>query len=99
MASSTQSQFVHLHLHSAYSLLDGGNRIERLVERVKELGMTAVALTDHGNLHGAVQFYREARDAGIKPILGIEAYVAPDVDGVSDRTAKASTGIADGGQD
>ena len=85
-------RFVHLHLHSEYSLLDGGNRIERLIARVKELGMSAVAVTDHGNLHGAVEFYTAARAAGIKPILGIEAYVAP-----GDRRDRSPTGIADGG--
>jgi DNA polymerase III subunit alpha len=84
--------FVHLHLHSEYSLLDGGNKIGRLVQRVKELGMDAVAVTDHGNLYGAVEFYNKAKAAGIKPILGIEAYVAPE-----DRTHKQPTGIADGG--
>ncbi|MCP4757954.1 MAG: DNA polymerase III subunit alpha [Planctomycetes bacterium] len=72
------TRFVHLHLHSEYSLLDGHNRITRLVNRVAELGMTAVALTDHGNLYGAAEFYGAAHKAGIKPILGIEAYVAPE---------------------
>ena len=91
-------RFVHLHLHSEYSLLDGGMAISRLVERVGQLGMDAVALTDHGNLHGAVEFYRKAKAAGIKPILGIEAYVAPDVNGSpGDRTKREFTGIADGG--
>ena len=71
--ANSKPQFAHLHLHSEYSLLDGGNRMERLVERVKELGMDAVALTDHGNLHGAVEFYNAARDAGVKPILGIDS--------------------------
>jgi DNA polymerase-3 subunit alpha len=85
-------QFVHLHLHSEYSLLDGGNRIDALVARVKELGMTAVAVTDHGNLFGAMTFYTAAKAAGIKPILGCEAYVAPR--GRRDRT---HTGVADGG--
>jgi DNA polymerase-3 subunit alpha len=90
--------FVHLHLHSEYSLLDGGNRIGRLVDRVKELGMTAVAVTDHGNLHGAAEFHRKAKAAGIKPILGIEAYVAPDRDGrPGDRRDRTHTGVADGG--
>jgi DNA polymerase-3 subunit alpha len=93
----TAPQFVHLHLHSEYSLLDGANKIEKLVARVKELGMPAVAVTDHGNLHGAVQLYNAAKDAGVKPILGIEAYVAPDVDGTSDRNNKERTGVADGG--
>ncbi|MCC7407894.1 MAG: PHP domain-containing protein, partial [Phycisphaeraceae bacterium] len=69
-------RFVHLHLHSEYSLLDGANAISALVDRVKELGMDAVALTDHGNMHGAIEFYNAAKAAGIKAILGIEAYVA-----------------------
>jgi DNA polymerase III subunit alpha len=86
------SPFVHLHLHSEYSLLDGGNAIDRLIARVAELGMDAVALTDHGNLHGAVAFYNAAKKAGVKPILGIEAYVAP-----GDRTNREFTGVADGG--
>jgi len=68
--------FVHLHNHSDYSLLDGACRLDRLVDRVKRLGMPAVALTDHGNLFGAVEFYETARAAGIKPILGCEVYVA-----------------------
>ncbi len=90
--------FVHLHLHTQYSLLDGANRISDLVDRVSKLGMNAVAMTDHGNLHGAVEFYTKARDKGIKPILGIEAYVAPDVGGrVSDRTDRTHTGVSDGG--
>ena len=90
--SSGRPRFVHLHLHSEYSLLDGGNRIDALVERVKNLGMDAVAVTDHGNLHGAIEFYTRARAAGVKPILGIEAYVAP-----GDRRDRSPTGIADGG--
>ena len=91
-------EFVHLHLHTEYSLLDGGNRIDDLVARVKELGMTAVAVTDHGNLYGAVEFYEAARKAGIKPILGIEAYVAPDRDGrEGDRRDRTATGVSDGG--
>ena len=90
--------FVHLHLHSEYSLLDGGNRIKRLVRRVKELGMTAVAVTDHGNLHAGFEFHAAARAEGIKPILGIEAYVAPDRDGrPGDRRDRTRTGVADGG--
>src|SRR5919201_6210093 len=69
--------FVHLHCHSHYSLLDGASRIPELVTRAKELGMNALALTDHGNLCGAIEFYRECRAAGLNPILGYEAYVAP----------------------
>jgi DNA polymerase-3 subunit alpha len=90
--SSTDTPFVHLHLHSEYSLLDGGNRLDKLVARVRELGMDAVAVTDHGNIHAAVSFYEKARAAGVKPILGVEAYVAPRA-----RTDKSHTGVADGG--
>src|SRR6266404_3388058 len=69
--------FVHLHCHSHYSLLDGASRIPELVARAKNLGMNALALTDHGNLYGAIEFYRECKSAGINPIVGYEAYVAP----------------------
>jgi DNA polymerase-3 subunit alpha len=69
--------FVHLHLHTQYSLLDGANKVKDLIPRVKALGMPAVAMTDHGNMFGAVEFYRTAVQAGIKPILGCEVYVAP----------------------
>ena len=69
--------FVHLHCHSHYSLLDGAGSIDRLIARAKDLGMTALALTDHGNLYGALEFYQKAKAAGIKPIIGYEAYVAP----------------------
>ncbi|MBX3402690.1 MAG: DNA polymerase III subunit alpha [Phycisphaeraceae bacterium] len=86
--------FAHLHLHSEYSLLDGGNRVDKLVKRVKELGMWSVAVTDHGNLFGAASFYQAARDAGIVPILGVEAYVTPPERTRQDRTY---TGVSDGG--
>jgi len=92
MDGDLTTAFVHLHLHSEYSLLDGGNRIDKLVARVKELGMPAVALTDHGNLYGAIEFFTKAKAAGVKPILGIEAYVAP-----ANREDKVQTGVADGG--
>ncbi|MEL6108009.1 MAG: DNA polymerase III subunit alpha, partial [Planctomycetota bacterium] len=69
--------FVHLHCHSHYSLLDGAGDIKRLVGRAKEHGMNGLALTDHGNLHGALEFYRAAKGAGINPIIGYEAYIAP----------------------
>ncbi|MCE2453487.1 MAG: PHP domain-containing protein, partial [Nitrospinae bacterium] len=71
------SPFVHLHLHSQYSLLDGTTRIDDLVQRAAELGQPAVALTDHGNMFGAVKFYEAARRAGVKPVIGCEVYVAP----------------------
>jgi DNA polymerase-3 subunit alpha len=70
--------FVHLHCHSHFSLLDGAAPIKGLVDRAKGLGMTGLALTDHGNLYGALEFYRKAREAGINPIIGYEAYIAPD---------------------
>ncbi|MFA5051774.1 MAG: DNA polymerase III subunit alpha [Patescibacteria group bacterium] len=70
------TDFVHLHVHSHYSLLDGLAKIDDLVDRAKELGMPAVALTDHGVMYGAVEFYQKATKAGIKPIIGVEAYVA-----------------------
>src|SRR5438105_835596 len=72
----TDRSFVHLHCHSHYSLLDGASRIPELVSRAKELGMNAIALTDHGNLYGAIEFYRECKGAGLNPIIGYEAYVA-----------------------
>ena len=69
--------FAHLHVHTEYSLLDGSNKIKECVARVKELGMNSVAITDHGVMYGVIDFYRAARAAGIKPILGCEVYVAP----------------------
>ena len=69
--------FVHLHVHTEYSLLDGACRIGRMMERVKELGQEAVAITDHGVMYGVIDFYRAAKKAGIKPIIGCEVYVAP----------------------
>jgi len=91
-AAGADKPFVHLHLHSEYSLLDGGNRLDKLVKRVSELGMNALAVTDHGNMHAAVNFYKKARAAGIKPILGVEAYIAP-----KSRHDKVYTGVSDGG--
>src|SRR6185295_15008700 len=69
--------YVHLHCHTHYSLLDGASRIPELVELTKEQGMNALAMTDHGNLYGAIEFYRECKDKGVNPIVGYEAYVAP----------------------
>ena len=69
--------FVHLHVHTEYSLLDGSNKIKEYVSCVKELGMNSAAITDHGVMFGVIDFYRAAKDAGIKPILGCEVYVAP----------------------
>ena len=69
--------FVHLHVHSEYSLLDGLSHIPQLIDRTKSLDMPAVALTDHGTMFGAIEFYRTAKAAGVKPIVGMEAYLAP----------------------
>jgi DNA polymerase-3 subunit alpha len=71
-----EPQFVHLHTHSHYSLLDGLSKITDLVQRAKTLGMTALALTDHGSMYGAIEFYNECKKSGIKPIIGVEAYMA-----------------------
>jgi DNA polymerase III subunit alpha len=71
------SRFVHLHCHTEYSLLDGANKVDKLFERIKSLKQPAVAMTDHGNMFGAVEFYREAMSHGVKPIIGCEIYVAP----------------------
>ena len=71
------SQFVHLHLHTQYSLLDGANKVKEVLGRAAKLGQPAIAMTDHGNMHGAVEFYSEAKKFGIKPIIGCELYVTP----------------------
>src|SRR5690606_2364119 len=81
-----KDRFTHLHVHTEYSLLDGSIRIKDLISRVKELGMDSVAITDHGAMFGVVQFYKEAKRQGIKPILGSEIYVA--VDKYTDREPK-----------
>ena len=70
------TDFVHLHVHTEYSLLDGACRIDRLMERVKELGQSSAAITDHGVMYGAIDFYKAAKKAGVKPIIGCEVYVA-----------------------
>ncbi|HUR92887.1 MAG TPA: PHP domain-containing protein, partial [Gemmatimonadaceae bacterium] len=80
--------FVHLHCHSEYSLLDGANRIGDLISRALEFEQPALAITDHGNLHGAWEFQELARKAKLKPIIGMEAYVAP-----GDRRLKARTDL------
>ena len=69
--------FVHLHNHTHYSLLDGLQKVPQMLDRVEQLGMEAVALTDHGTLSGAIEFYKAAKSRGIKPIIGMEAYMAP----------------------
>ena len=72
------ANFAHLHTHTEYSLLDGSNKIKNYIARVKELGMNAAAITDHGNMYGVVEFYKEAKKVGVNPIIGCEVYVAPN---------------------
>ncbi|MEJ2470987.1 MAG: DNA polymerase III subunit alpha [Desulfuromonadales bacterium] len=88
------ANFVHLHVHTQYSLLDGAIRIRDLVERAREYRMPAMAITDHGNMFGALEFYTKAHEAGVKPIIGCEVYVAPD--SRHDKTGAASSGDASG---
>jgi len=83
------SSFVHLHLHTQFSLLDGANQIQPLVQQIKAFGQPAVAMTDHGNMFGAIEFYRKAKEAGVKPIIGCEAYMA-----LGSRHAKKDSGLA-----
>ena len=74
---SSADNFVHLHVHSEYSMLDGAARIGPLVEAAAAAGMPAIAVTDHGNMFGAYEFWQKATAAGIKPIIGTEAYITP----------------------
>ncbi|MEA5066755.1 MAG: PHP domain-containing protein, partial [Eubacteriales bacterium] len=74
------SNFVHLHLHSQYSLLDGACMIDPLMDRLESLGQTACAITDHGAMYGVVEFYQAAKKRGIHPIIGCEVYVCPDME-------------------
>ena len=71
------TEFTHLHVHTEYSLLDGASKLKQLAKRAKELGQTALAITDHGVMYGCIDFYVACKDAGIKPIIGCEVYVAP----------------------
>lgn len=87
----TPSDFVHLHVHTEYSLLDGALRIGPLLKRARDFGMEAVAITDHGTMFGTLEFYQKAGQAGIKPIIGCECYVAPR--SVSDRTPQDNKGL------
>ena len=73
----SHADFVHLHLHTEYSLLDGACRLDRLMDKAHALKFPALAITDHGVLYGAIDFYQAAREKGIKPIIGCEVYVAP----------------------
>ncbi|MCX6397805.1 MAG: DNA polymerase III subunit alpha [Propionibacteriales bacterium] len=95
MANGSDDNFVHLHVHTEYSMLDGAARLQKMAERTAELGMPAIAMTDHGNVFGAYEFYKKARDAGVKPIIGIEAYFAPNIS----RFEKKGVNFYDGGPD
>ena len=79
-SSSGHEQFVHLHVHTEYSMLDGAARLTELFAEAARMGMPALAMTDHGNVFGAYDFYTKATDAGVKPIIGMEAYVTPNTD-------------------
>jgi DNA polymerase-3 subunit alpha len=81
----TDTPYAHLHVHTEYSMLDGAARLKELFKEVKANGMTHVAMTDHGNMYGAAEFHRQAKDAGITPVIGIEAYVAPEHRGNKNR--------------
>ena len=70
--------FTHLHVHTEYSLLDGSSKIKEILARAKELGQTSLAITDHGVMYGVIDFYKAAREIGVKPIIGCEVYVAPN---------------------
>ena len=87
--------FVHLHVHTEYSMLDGAARLDDLFAAHRELGMTGIAMTDHGNVFGAYDFYAKATAAGIKPIIGMEAYLTPD----TSRFEKKRVRWNDGGDD
>ncbi len=90
-----QDSFVHLHVHTEYSMLDGAARLTELTQRAAELGMPAVAMTDHGNVFGAYEFYTKAKAAGVKPIIGMEAYFTPNIS----RFERKGVNFYDGGSD
>ncbi len=95
MATGSQDSFVHLHVHTEYSMLDGAARLEALAARTAELGMPAIAMTDHGNVFGAYEFYKKATAHGVKPIIGIEAYFTPNIS----RFERKGVNFYDGGSD
>ena len=93
--AASKDSFVHLHVHTEYSMLDGAARLGDLTQRAADLGMPAVAMTDHGNVFGAYEFYSKAKAAGVKPIIGIEAYFTPNIS----RFEKKGVNFYDGGPD
>ncbi len=92
---TSSDSFVHLHVHTEYSMLDGAARLDALAQRAADLGMPAVAMTDHGNVFGAYDFYKKAKAAGVKPIIGMEAYAAPNIS----RFERKGANFYDGGPD
>ena len=97
MSAVAPDSFVHLHVHTEYSMLDGASLLDGLFTRTSELGMPAIAMTDHGNLHGAYDFYSKAKKHGVKPIIGIEAYITPDTPrGVRKRVRWGKGDVAEG---
>src|SRR3954451_13646489 len=100
-SNAAKDGFVHLHVHTEYSMLDGASLLDGLFSRVADLGMPAVAMTDHGNLHGAFDFYAKAGRHGVKPIIGIEAYVTPETSRFERRRVRWGKGDAaeEGGDD
>ncbi|WP_426244218.1 DNA polymerase III subunit alpha [Nocardioides sp. LHG3406-4] len=95
MAEGSRDSFVHLHVHTEYSMLDGAARLQQLADRTAELGMPAIAMTDHGNVFGAYEFYKSCKAAGVKPIIGIEAYFTPNIS----RFERKGVNFYDGGPD
>ena len=95
MSAGSRDSFAHLHVHTEYSLLDGAARLGDLTQRAAELGMPAVAMTDHGNVFGAFEFYKKAEAAGVKPIIGIEAYFTPSIS----RFERKGVNLYNGGPD
>jgi len=101
MSAGSNDSFVHLHVHTEYSMLDGASLLDGLFDRVDELRMPAIAITDHGNMHGAFDFWSKARKHGVKPIIGIEAYVAPGISRTERRRVRWGKGdlSEEGGDD
>ena len=95
MTTGNTDQFVHLHVHTEYSMLDGAARLTELFGEVARMGMPAIAMTDHGNVFGAYEFYSKAKAAGVKPIIGLESYVTPN----TSRFERTRVRWADGGND
>ena len=95
VGSGSNDSFVHLHVHTEYSMLDGAARLTEMFARTAELGMDAIAMTDHGNVFGAFDFYSKAKAAGVKPIIGMEAYLTPN----TSRFERKRVRWGDGGQD